>query len=315
VNGVLDVLSVHASNPHAPEVEGGTPLHVAAAMADLRTVNFLLGKGADPNALDVNHRTPLFNACKSGNLEVIAPLLAAGSDPTIGANNGAEPLYVAAQIGHLEVVKLLLRTPGVLVDCRGCGCPPLHIAVLFSHKAVVKELLAAGADVNSVAGEASNSALAIACQKGNEEIIDILVKGGADVFHKNLVGGTPLHMASWFGFKETIKTLLGYGADPFQADGRGKLPVDYAEEGATLGRNPNAEKCQRYLNKKMEEMKKSGGGKARKSAADRSDSMASIDEVIAEVVGTKLDATTTAATQPAAPEAAAKGTTKLSRMT
>ena len=282
---LLQRYAVDTSAFLSPQGDGATPLHIASAMGDASTVSYLLAAGSGVNTLCSNRRTALFNACKSANMEVIPLLLAAGADQSIGANNGAEPLYCAAQIGHLEVVKLLLRQPGAIVDCRGCGCPPLHIAVLFSHKLVVKELLNAGAAVNATSGEAQNSALSIACQKGSEEIIDMLVKAGADVFAKNISGGTPLHMASWFGFKETLKTLLGYGADPFQADDNGKLAADYADEGFTLSRNPEAEKCAKYLRKKMADFEKTGKPKKNVSARTADD----IDEVIREVIGAKLD--------------------------
>ena len=74
----------------------------------------------------------------------------------------------------------------------------------------MNELLKAGVDVNATDGV--DTALMVACEKGNEAIAKMLLENGADVNFENSVGRTALYVAvlrghAGFKRKESKKEL------------------------------------------------------------------------------------------------------------
>ncbi|XP_078254114.1 oxysterol-binding protein-related protein 1 isoform X1 [Rhinoraja longicauda] len=110
-----------------------------------------------------------------------------------------DQLLYLARNGDLPGLRQLLeaqkegKTP-LNVNCKGqtksnLGWAPLHLACYFGHKDVVEELLKIGADVNVV----------------------------------NDVGDTPLHRAAYTGRKELVLLLLQYSADAGVINGDGQM--------------------------------------------------------------------------------------------
>ena len=64
---VAAVLSMDNALTRARDVEGRTPLHLAAAGGFADTVELLLHNNADPNVLDAHGRTPLALALSGGH--------------------------------------------------------------------------------------------------------------------------------------------------------------------------------------------------------------------------------------------------------
>ena len=64
-------------------------------------------------------------------------------------------------------------------------------------------------------------------------IIQALIDAGADVNKKGVVGDwTPLMIASYYGYLQAVKLLLGAGADPFIENkyDENRIALDYAKE-------------------------------------------------------------------------------------
>ncbi|PNH00147.1 Ankyrin repeat domain-containing protein, partial [Tetrabaena socialis] len=95
---------------------------------------------------------------------------------------------------------------------RRAGETALHRASNQGHTEVVEVLLRAGADV---AAKSSNgwTALHWASEKGHTEVVAALLRAGADVAAKTNSGFTALHKASIGGHTEVVAALLRAGAD------------------------------------------------------------------------------------------------------
>lgn len=91
---------------------GGTALHTAAGLALIRSVEFLIGNGADLNATDKNDLTPLMNACSTGKVkgsQVALRLIAAGADVIfVRAADETTALKFAAKSCIDEVLQALI---------------------------------------------------------------------------------------------------------------------------------------------------------------------------------------------------------------
>jgi ankyrin repeat protein len=83
------------------------PLHSAVAGRDARTVEVLLGSGADVNAPSHAGFTPLLDAAQNGDPGIVEVLLARGADPEQATEAGKRARDLALEQGHQDVADLL----------------------------------------------------------------------------------------------------------------------------------------------------------------------------------------------------------------
>ena len=165
-------------------------------------------RGATPlwvAATDMNGSERVFNygpAYTSSSTEVLCALLAAGADPHLTTDDGTTPLMAAAGLGRATYTP---RVP------RGTRSPMAEEAVRI--------LLEAGADINAV-NEADFTALHGAAFRGLNEVVEQLVRKGADIDARDFRGRTAYRMAEGskqsFQFQswpETAALLATLGAD------------------------------------------------------------------------------------------------------
>uniref|UniRef100_A0A3Q4HD84 Oxysterol-binding protein n=1 Tax=Neolamprologus brichardi TaxID=32507 RepID=A0A3Q4HD84_NEOBR len=117
-----------------------------------------------------------------------------------------EQLLLHAKEGNCPQVQRLLQSrihqnSSLNINCRSrsktcSGWTPLHLACSFGHRDVVEELLKAGADVNL----------------------------------QNNLGDTPLHKAAYAGRKEIVLLLLRYDACANIINGTAQIPKDVTED-------------------------------------------------------------------------------------
>uniref|UniRef100_A0A6Q2YMJ1 Oxysterol-binding protein n=1 Tax=Esox lucius TaxID=8010 RepID=A0A6Q2YMJ1_ESOLU len=117
-----------------------------------------------------------------------------------------EQLLHYAKTGSLSLIHCLLQLRieqglRINVNCKGnlylnAGWTPIHLASYFGHKDVVEELLKAGANVNL----------------------------------QDNMGDTPLHKAASTGRKEVVLLLLRYNASPTIINGTAQIPKAVTED-------------------------------------------------------------------------------------
>lgn len=90
---------------------------------------------------------------------------------------------------------------------------PIHIAARFGYKEIVKALIENRADIN-IKGHFGYTALHEACRKNNIDIVNILIKNGADLNIKSgRHGFMPLYLACENNYEEIIDILIKNGAN------------------------------------------------------------------------------------------------------
>jgi ankyrin repeat protein len=83
---------------------------MAAYNGHSETVRFLLEEGAQVDCRDGEGKTPLIHACTGPFAKTVEILIGAGADVnTKESTEGFTPLMMAAGLGQVEVTKLLLR--------------------------------------------------------------------------------------------------------------------------------------------------------------------------------------------------------------
>ena len=192
---------------NAPQVDGMTALHWASRHDDLEMATQLVEASANVNPANRYGVTPLTLACTNGNGALVELLLDAGADPNTTLPGGETALMTAARTGRLGPVKALLaRGADVQGKVHGMGRQEGAGATAFN-------LRIDDPTIFDFETKPEQTAVLWAAAEGHAEIVEELIKAGAD-FRATLSSGfTPLLFAVRNGHSEVVRTLVAAGAD------------------------------------------------------------------------------------------------------
>ncbi|XP_066529411.1 dynein axonemal heavy chain 12 isoform X1 [Hoplias malabaricus] len=207
------------ANPNAYDATQHTPLGLAAQAGHLNVVEILLQKGASVCSKPQCPESPsvLFEAASSGNPDVISVLLEYRADPNTPTHTGHLPIHRAAYRGHLLVLEQLIPVTNREV-IKESGMSPLHSAAAGGHFQSLELLLNAGFDPNFMLhprvrrnyDDERRSALYFAVSNNDVQSARLLLEAGAMA---NQDPVSCLQVAVRLGNYELINTLLRYGAN------------------------------------------------------------------------------------------------------
>ena len=235
---------------------GNSPLHTAVSKGFFKITKLLIQKGSNVNLQNKEGRTPLFLGVKNKQEQLIKLLIENKADVTIGyKENSSDRIYLVRgkdkgrAAWHYVLAKkhllglLLKRTNGGRLDVAdfgdvlrsGWGKDPPE----GTGNKILKECDFKFKEIPGV------TVLHIASKENNEpEIIDLLVKSGANVNAQDAEGFTPLHMAAIHGNLKIVKKLVDLEADVNIATTDGKNAAELAHLNEEL-------EIEEYLESKM----------------------------------------------------------------
>ncbi|RDW81282.1 ankyrin repeat domain-containing protein [Aspergillus mulundensis] len=232
---------LHRKNITYPRKKNELSWHVNLLSAE--SMQQFLKYGADVDQRDINGLTPLIIAARQGELEVAKVLLEQNADintVATGVSDWAEgtpwmrfsgpPLVAAAGKGHYEMAKLLLDH-GADVNhkqTKNFFTCALEAAIFYRRGKTARLLLDRGADVET--SGRFPSPLVLASRVGDTKMVISLLIRGANIDFQHPKFGTALHIAvtqSGAGRIKTTKELLKRGANvnATRADGHTALSL------------------------------------------------------------------------------------------
>ena len=208
---------------NTPNSSGETPLHWACEKGNLIMVRKLIEQGANPNQLDNNKCSPLMFAINAAPVlkrfveikKVIELLL---EQPGVKENinnlamNDKSAIDFACDRGDKEIIKLLIEN-GVDVNLKDNSGLTLFLKYISSRSKnidieLVQLLFNKDYDINQTNTQ-GETALHLACRKGNKEVVEFLLNNGADIKCVNKKDNiTALHFAIMSENKELIELII-----------------------------------------------------------------------------------------------------------
>ena len=113
---IVSLLVNAGANPNATGYLKLTPLHLVCYSKNLAILEVLLNTDeTNTNVLDLEGHTPLCLAASQGLSKIVEMFLMAGADTELEKDtNGWTPIFFAVQGGHCETLKLLLKHGAIL---------------------------------------------------------------------------------------------------------------------------------------------------------------------------------------------------------
>ncbi|WP_064124964.1 ankyrin repeat domain-containing protein [Wolbachia endosymbiont of Dactylopius coccus] len=186
------------------------------------------------NQVEIHHRTLFILAAITGHVKIVEALIERGIDINTVDKDGLTPLHKAAGNAQVEVVNALIKKGANVKAVSKDGITPLHCAALSSNnKEIVEILVKEGADVNASLDESMITPLHMAARgyNANQEVVQALIEKGANIDAVDKDGLTPLHMAASRDFSgKIVKTLIKGKANIDAVDKCGRTPLHFATD-------------------------------------------------------------------------------------
>ncbi|XP_063809676.1 NF-kappa-B inhibitor zeta isoform X2 [Pseudophryne corroboree] len=256
------------------DADGDTCLHIAVAQGR-RALSFVIArKMAALNMLDIkehNNQSALQVAVAANQHLIVHDLISLGAQVSTTDYWGRSPLHVCAGKGYQEVLQAIQKGTAASkeytdIDATNYdGLTPLHCAVI-AHNAIVQQLqrsrehctsatddlmmknksmvdtvkllLQMGASVDARDRKSGRTALHLACEEANLELMSLFLELPNSLLFINAKaynGNTALHVAASLQYRRAhvgaVRLLMRKGADPSARNLENEQPVHLVSDG------------------------------------------------------------------------------------
>ena len=216
-------------------IEQQVSLFESVAQGKSKKLADYLAEGGDPNQQDPdnNHSTLLTIGAEHGHYGLVEQLLQHPRIAVSKANElGNTPLMVAAGKGYEAMVARLLESGASQKQVNRDGMNPLMFAAQNGHLAVMNQLIQALppeaiATITEQADLNGRTALILAAQKQQDQVVQFLLDQGANVHHQDGYGMNGLMYAVHQGNLPLTRLLARFGAT---AKNKGELGIDAKDD-------------------------------------------------------------------------------------
>ena len=245
---LAELLVRNGADVMKPNTYGDAPIHIACKRSRLEVLKALFtSNNCNPDQLNADEDTALHivSRNRSANGLVISKmveiLVKNGADVLKPDRDGDAPIHTLCMYSEASTLK-------VLVSCLNCdpnqqnaeGDTALHIVcgTRTGSELEYLEVLTSMPGINptlvnknniapcDVVGSDCNTLFHIACAEGNNTVVELLLKNGADILKSNRNGDAPIHIACKNNKLDILKILLGcQGCDPNHQNAEGNTAL------------------------------------------------------------------------------------------
>lgn len=167
-----------------------------------------------------------FQAIKRDDAQAAQQLLVRGFDANTLDPKGQSGLLIAMREPSPKVAQMLIDWPKTDLNALSAqGESPLMLACLKGQLELVEKMIKKGADINKTGW----TPLHYAASTGQVKVISTLLENHAYIDAESPNGSTPLMMASMYGTPAAVKLLLEEGADPLLRNQQGLTALQFAQ--------------------------------------------------------------------------------------
>jgi ankyrin repeat protein len=170
-------------------------IHVYSLKNQVGKVKNYLKHGGDVDSLGEYDSTPLHCACREGNIEIVKLLIKYGAD--VNCQNRYSTIYPIFDVlasttitDSLPIIQLLIEEGADIKVVDSFGNTLLHYAIEKEMIELVKLSISLGCDIDFTERHDKDTPLHYAYLQKNEEIIDYLIKHGANNKKLNIYNKT-----------------------------------------------------------------------------------------------------------------------------
>mmetsp|Transcript_14056 Transcript_14056/g.30424 ORF Transcript_14056/g.30424 Transcript_14056/m.30424 type:complete len:845 (-) Transcript_14056:2742-5276(-) len=180
--------------------------------------------GEEKPILDLNLGTlekgsPLCTACRCGQSSIARRLLASQVNVNARTEDGRTALYCAVERGAINTTKLLLeKRPAIgqsemaklLYEARPHHGMDAAVTLAETETEVPNTPACSAGVLIDFPANTGKTAVFVAAERGNENLLQVLIDAGADTNKPTFLNKTPLYAAAENGHGKVVKQLLNY---------------------------------------------------------------------------------------------------------
>jgi ankyrin repeat protein len=216
-------------NPHLDGVEDDWTLLMLCCLVKGRTemIKICIDKGADVNANEgLNDITALICSVERGNYKAVKLLLESGANVDGVNSHNCTPLFFS---NNIRITRLLLKYGADINMTNKCGLYPLTYHINAESSLPILNLLLERGTVFQPGNNSGMDSFIKACIRNNFPLVKLMVekyKANLNISYEK--GKTLLTICSGFSSIEILDYLMKHGADVNKANNNGQTPLFFA---------------------------------------------------------------------------------------